>query len=646
MKGRVSAVVLLTVALAAATAPAVARCTLSKLAELPVTMTGLRPIVSANINGADATFIADSGAFYSMLSPNAAAQFKLSVQPLPFELLVWGVGGASRASYTTVKTFTLANISFSKLEFIVAGSDVGSGAAGLIGQNILGFADVEYDLANGAIRIMKPKDCDKTVFAYWAADKPYSVMDIDWATQLSPHTMGTAYVNGTRIRVLFDTGAAQSILTQRAAERAGLKPGGQGVVMAGFSHGVGRRGVQTYIGPFASFKIGDEEVRNTRLRFGDISLEAADMLVGADFFLSHRIYVAKSQRKLYFTYNGGPVFNLEAVPLSLQTAREPGAAAPAAGAGADQTSGTGAAGTAGAAGDATSADASAAPGSTSSVGEPGSTTAGAATGSAQPKEILEQPTDAAGYSRRGTAFAARHDYEHAIADLTRACELAPNESQYFYERGTARLGNRQPFQAMTDFDQALKLKPDHVPSLMMRAELRLDGRDPSSAAADLDAVDRIAPKESDVRLGLGNLYLRSGRFASAIAQFDSWLPAHYDDARRFEGLSGRCRSRALLGQDLPKALSDCNDALKVHPGAPGALDSRGLVRLRMGDFDKSIADYDAALSLQPKLAWALYGRGLDELHKGMTSQGQADIAAATALQPMIANQGQHVGLTP
>ena len=35
------------------------------------------------------------------------------------------------------------------------------------------------------------------------------------------------------------------------------------------------------------------------------------MLIGADFFLSHRIYVASSQRKLYFTYNGGPVFNLD-----------------------------------------------------------------------------------------------------------------------------------------------------------------------------------------------------------------------------------------------------------------------------------------------------------------------------------------------
>jgi hypothetical protein len=33
-----------------------------------------------------------------------------------------------------------------------------------------------------------------------------------------------------------------------------------------------------------------------------------DMLIGADFFLSHRIYVARSQGKIYFTYKGGPIF--------------------------------------------------------------------------------------------------------------------------------------------------------------------------------------------------------------------------------------------------------------------------------------------------------------------------------------------------
>ncbi len=33
-------------------------------------------------------------------------------------------------------------------------------------------------------------------------------------------------------------------------------------------------------------------------------------------------------------------------------------------------------------------------------------------------------------ARRGAAFAARRDFEHALADLTRACELDPNNAEY------------------------------------------------------------------------------------------------------------------------------------------------------------------------------------------------------------------------
>jgi hypothetical protein len=73
------------------------------------------------------------------------------------------------------------------------------------------------------------------------------------------------------------------------------------------------------IAPFQSFRIGGEEIRNTRLRIGDTGLDDVDMLLGADFFLSHRIYVANSQNKVYFTYKGGPVLDL--------SSREPGGAA-------------------------------------------------------------------------------------------------------------------------------------------------------------------------------------------------------------------------------------------------------------------------------------------------------------------------------
>ena len=119
------------------------------------------------------------------------------------------------------------------------------------------------------------------------------------------------------------------MLTLDAAKRAGVTPESAGVVAAGTAYGGwGTRLVKTWIAPFPSFRIGEEEIRNTHLRIGALNLGDTDMLVGADFFLSHRVYVANSQAKLYFTYNGGPVFDLS-------TVREPAESAGAeAGAGA------------------------------------------------------------------------------------------------------------------------------------------------------------------------------------------------------------------------------------------------------------------------------------------------------------------------
>jgi len=40
------------------------------------------------------------------------------------------------------------------------------------------------------------------------------------------------------------------------------------------------------------------------------------MLLGVDFLRTHRVLIAHSQRKLYFSHVGGPVFRPRAVPVS------------------------------------------------------------------------------------------------------------------------------------------------------------------------------------------------------------------------------------------------------------------------------------------------------------------------------------------
>jgi tetratricopeptide (TPR) repeat protein len=574
-----------------------AACDLAKLPDLPVTMEGPWPIVRATINGVDGRFLVSTGSFFSTLDPAVVAKDNVKLGSPEFGLNVNGIGGGHAGySAATAQSFVFDGIAFHRIDFVVLKKATGGSADGAIGQNILSAPDVEYDFANGAMRVFRPTGCRDADMAYWDSSQTDSILDIVSA-DLAPPPAVTATLNGTKIHVLFDSATSRSIVSLAAAARAGVKPSDPGVVSVGSAAGVADSShFSLWRGRFASFKIGGEEIKNTPLLFGALNLPGVDMLLGADFFLSHRIFVSNSQHKIYFTYNGGRIFNLDTAPVQPVVAAQ--AAAPP-----------------------SAADAKADPNA-------------------------ETPQDAAGYGRRGAAHASRREYTEAIADLTKAIALSPTDPDYLYDRGRSEIGNLQPLLAMADFEAALKLKPDDVPVLLLRAELYWTVHQPDQAKADQAAADRFAAEQPDQRLAIGSVYGKLRLFKEAIPELDTWIATHPKDEHLAGAYNNRCWARAELGTDLDKALADCNEALKLDPGNPAMLDSRGLVLLRTGDLDKSMADYNAALRLVPNAANALYGRGLAELRKGMAAEGHADIAAATAINPKLPDEAKSVGLTP
>ena len=567
-----------------------AACVLTKIADLPVTMKDFRPMAPVKVNGHDALFFIDSGAFFSSVTPEGAATFGLTKGPLPPGLTIRGVGGTADMSLVTAKDFFFANIPYRHVDFLVGEKGDGSGAVGLIGQNLIGQMDVEYDLANGVIRLFVPKGCDGARLAYWVSgQQAYFVIHISPATDTLSNATAMASVNGVKIRAEFDTGSPTSMLSLDTAARAGVKPP-QAINDPGqFTSGIGLRTyLRTWIAPVDSFNLGDEEIRHTRLRFGEMSLPGdVDMLIGADFFLSHRVFVSNSQHQPYFTYNGGPVFNL--------TAHPPGAAyAPTDGPASDSYS--------------------------------------------------DAPTDAAGYARRAAANRNRRDVARAVTDLTRAIELDPKQPDYFRERGEDELADGETDAALADFDQALKLKPDDLEVFLARARYYQALGDKARVRDDLGAIDHAAAVDADVRLALSGFFASADLYVEAITQADAWMIAHPKNDRLAEALNDRCWYRVMSNRDLDKALADCNAALKLRPGSPIYLDSRGLFRLRRGEFDKAIADFQAVQRLTPDNPWMLYGKGLAELKKGLKSEGEADIKAATVIDPKLADKAKVVGL--
>jgi hypothetical protein len=286
-----------------------AGCTLGKVAELKVTMNDMRPVVEARINGRDGKLVVDSSSYYNVISGEGATVSGLKLKPPPSFLTAKGPDGKPLLSIGVADDFVVDDLRLKNIEFLAGGSASSSGSEGLIGQTLFQSYDVEYDLAHGVIRLMRPVGCGEAGLAYWATGKhTYSLVDISPTTPTQPFVAGTAQLNGVQIQVLFDTGATASRISPQAAKRAGLQTDPSELKDAAYSSGIGRPKVMTHLAPFATLKVGDEEIHNLHLRIGD-TRAGTDLLLGADFFASHRIYVSNTQHKLYFTYNGGQVFS-------------------------------------------------------------------------------------------------------------------------------------------------------------------------------------------------------------------------------------------------------------------------------------------------------------------------------------------------
>jgi predicted aspartyl protease len=309
-----------------------AECTLGKMAEVPVTLKGMRPYITAQVNGKDAVFLVDSGAQYSIITAEAAAQFGLKVMPAP-PMEVYGVSGRVQIKVANVDKLGLAGLPISDIEFMIGGVDR-PGVAGLIAQNILRFADVEYDLAGGFIRFFKPKGCENAPLAYWAPGAAVSMVALERSEDITPLPISSGKLNGVRTRMLFDTGASVSMMSTATARRLGISATGAGATAGGAFQDLGGRVSESWIAPLENFEFGGEQIKSTRMfvgRFPVVGLSMPDVILGADFFRAHRIYQANSQGKVYFTYAGGAVFNLT-TPPEVAPAGVPGAPAPAAGA--------------------------------------------------------------------------------------------------------------------------------------------------------------------------------------------------------------------------------------------------------------------------------------------------------------------------
>ncbi len=126
-----------------------------------------------------------------------------------------------------------------------------------------------------------------------------------------------------------------------------------------------------------------------------------------------------------------------------------------------------------------------------------------------------------------------------------------------------------------------------------------------------------------------------------LAAFENLTKDQPKNAAPWNGL---CWHLVTTGGDTNRALEACNTAIALNPRFPNALDSRGLVYLKLGDYQRALADYEMALKLCPRMAGAAYGRGVSKIKLGDFAGGSEDIVQAKTANAALAAQFASYGI--
>ena len=308
---------------AAADAPPANKCVMYQLGDLKVQVVRNRAMLQGAVNGQPVRVLIDTGASRSLLHRAKAEALHLPLTDVP-GMRMGGAGGVTRVQSAYLAQLQLAGATVSNVSMLVAGEGRTADFDILLGEDVLGHYDIEFDLGHGAVRLLQPRGCGEGDMAYWAS----AYNEVPIVGDNHDKIGVTVKLNGRPIRAILDSGASTSVGTPRAAAVGKVKLEASDVR----GHGIGALELTNEVGVLDSFSIGEETIRNARLRFSDLfgattfdytgSLIAKhmddepEMLLGFDFLKSHRVLVSRSRHMVYFTYEGGPVFDTARRPAT------------------------------------------------------------------------------------------------------------------------------------------------------------------------------------------------------------------------------------------------------------------------------------------------------------------------------------------
>jgi predicted aspartyl protease len=279
-----------------------ADCKLTAVAQLPMTLKSGHVVISALANGKDLALGIDTGGFGSSLT-KAGADHLGMVAPYSARLggVVAGIGGL----WVSEGNVHLYNLQIGDLELHNLKLPVMMafpGVDGLIGPDILGGYDAEYDFARETFSLYRSHPCSDHAVSWTAS---YTV--IPFTLTRSGHVRIPITLDGQKAYAILDTGAGVSVLSMGDANSMfGLSahsPNVEGTSsISGFSW---RKPVNAYGYTFKTLTLGGIALNDPRIELVNgrnfLGNDFASLVLGTDVLSRFHLYIAYRQQKLYVT---------------------------------------------------------------------------------------------------------------------------------------------------------------------------------------------------------------------------------------------------------------------------------------------------------------------------------------------------------
>ena len=312
------------------------RCDMGELSTIPLTFTSdLRPLIEADINGKPVSAMLNIGSAQTIIlnkktlerldikvryvtSTRFQESLNLNNNVVPDgDFMPTGTFVVNEGLSAFVDQFAFGPTKLSDSFFLVE-DFIDDTFGARIGAGDLLRTDLEVALDSGYIKHFRPEGCFREHLAYWDPEAVAVPISVDLLKR-DPRPIFRVVINGKEVWALLSTATPHSYFPASLANRLGLKTTAAGATREEPVPGHGKD-KPVWSVPVAQMSIGGLDVKDFKVRLMDLPHSGQILVLGTDFLHRHRVYIAMSQRKVYFSTIKNPIMKHGAVEVIPQPA--------------------------------------------------------------------------------------------------------------------------------------------------------------------------------------------------------------------------------------------------------------------------------------------------------------------------------------